>query len=51
MKKYAKLDLSKIKFSHQPLSTKDSLLGIDPIEWDSDILSGKRKVIITSPLK
>lgn len=43
---YDKLDLSKLNFSDETISTEEALKDVCPIEWSPDILDGKRKAII-----
>lgn len=45
---YRKLDLEKInKRITKFVSTEESLKDITPIKWNDDILSGRKKVVIT----
>ena len=39
------LNLSKLVFSNEPMTSEKALSDVTPIEWDKDILNGKRKVI------
>lgn len=41
---YKRLDFSKLKFSS---STEHNIENIVPIDWSKDVLSGKKKVLIT----
>lgn len=45
---YKKLDMNKL-FSKKStiISTKESLKDVVPIEWNNEVLSGKKKVIIS----
>ncbi len=46
-KSYHRLDMSKLKFSDQPISMEESLKDIIPIPWSEDVLNGKKKVVIS----
>lgn len=46
-KSYRRLDMSKLKFSDQPISMEESLKDITPMPWSDDILNGKKKVVIS----
>ncbi len=46
-KGYRRLDMSKLKFSDQPISMEESLKDIIPIPWSDDVLNGKKKVVIS----
>ncbi len=46
-KSYRRLDMSKLKFSDQPISMEESLKDIIPIPWSDDVLNGKKKVVIS----
>lgn len=46
-KSYRRLDMSKLKFSDQPVSMEESLKDIIPIPWSDDVLNGKKKVVIS----
>lgn len=43
---YNKLDLKKLKFSDEIVSTKDAIQDIVPIQWSHDVLEGKKKAVI-----
>lgn len=43
---YKRLDMSKIKFSGT-LSMEEALKDVTPMEWDQEVLDGRKKVSIT----
>lgn len=46
-KEYRKLDMSKLKSrKRSTISTEESLKDIIPINWNDEVLNGKKKVII-----
>lgn len=45
-KQYKRLDLNKIRFAGT-ISSEEALKNITSIQWSEDVLSGKKKVIIT----
>ena len=44
---YRRLDMSKLKFSDKKISTEEALADVTPIPWSEEVLSGKKKVIIS----
>lgn len=45
-KGYHRLNMSKIKFSDEPISTEEALKDVIPINWSDDVLTGKKKVVL-----
>lgn len=45
-KGYHRLNMSKIKFYDEPISTEEVLKDVIPINWSDDVLTGKKKVVI-----
>lgn len=50
-KEYRRLDLSKLRFSENIISTEEALKDIAPIQWSEEILSGRKKIEITKAEK
>lgn len=45
---YRRLDLEKLQSRFtEPISTEEALKDVVPMEWPEEVMSGKRKVIIT----
>lgn len=42
---YQQLNFSKLNFSDKPMTTKESLREVNPIQWSKDVLSGKKEVV------
>ncbi len=42
---YKRLDFSMLRFSSAP---KQTIENVTPIDWSKDVLSGKKKVLITN---
>jgi len=48
-KEYRRLDITKLRSKKSSvISSEESLKDIVPIDWSDEVLSGKKKVIITS---
>lgn len=43
-------DMEKIKSRiTKTISAKEALKDVEPMQWDKDIIDGKKKVVLTSP--
>lgn len=47
-----KIDMSKLqKRIGKTISTKEALKDVEPMQWDKDVLSGNKKIIIRKVVK
>lgn len=44
---YRRLDFSMIRFKDKPTPSEAALRDVEPMQWSQDVLSGKKKVIIS----
>lgn len=52
MERYATLDLQALsRKKGKIVSSQEALQDVKPVEWDKDVMQGKRKVIVTQEKK
>lgn len=52
MERYATLDLQALSRKKSKIvSSQEALRDVKPVEWDKDVMQGKRKVIVTQEKK
>ncbi len=44
---YIEIDISKLKHKPNPVPSQEALKDVIPIDWPEDVLTGKKKVIVT----
>jgi hypothetical protein len=50
-REYKRLDMSKLVFADRIVPMEEALKDVTPIEWSDDVLSGKKKVVVTNAEK